>query len=121
VTGAERRAQLTADIAERTGIARAMIERLVRGFCAKVMTNALLAPIFEARIRDWELFGHFADCARPRELWLRPKGGVSLVDGSTISLSVARGAILLFSLARSCQSLMFSLSLPAPCGPSCGF
>jgi hemoglobin len=31
-----------------------MIERLVRGFYAKVRTDAVLAPIFEARIRDWE-------------------------------------------------------------------
>ena len=54
MTGAERRAQLTADIAEKTGITEAMIERLVRGFYVKVRTDALLAPIFEARIRDWE-------------------------------------------------------------------
>jgi hemoglobin len=54
VTGAERRAQLTADIAEKTGITEAMIERLVHGFYAKVRTDALLAPVFEARIRDWE-------------------------------------------------------------------
>jgi hemoglobin len=31
-----------------------MIERLVRGFYAKVRSDALLAPIFEARIADWE-------------------------------------------------------------------
>jgi hemoglobin len=54
VTGAERRAQLTADISEKTGITEAMIERLVHGFYAKVRTDALLAPVFEARIRDWE-------------------------------------------------------------------
>ena len=54
MTGAERRAQLTADIAEKTGITEAMIERLVRAFYAKVRTDALLAPIFESRIRDWE-------------------------------------------------------------------
>jgi hemoglobin len=54
VAGAERRAQLTADISEKTGITEAMIERLVHGFYAKVRTDALLAPVFEARIRDWE-------------------------------------------------------------------
>lgn len=54
MTGAERRAQLTADISEKTGITEAMIERLVHGFYAKVRTDALLAPVFEARIRDWE-------------------------------------------------------------------
>ena len=31
-----------------------MIERLVRGFYAKVRADAVLGPIFEARIRDWE-------------------------------------------------------------------
>jgi hemoglobin len=54
MTGAERREAITAEIAERTGITEAMIERLVRGFYAKVRTDAVLAPIFEARIRDWE-------------------------------------------------------------------
>jgi hemoglobin len=54
MTGAERREKITAEITERTGIAEAMIERLVRGFYAKVRTDAVLAPIFEARIRDWE-------------------------------------------------------------------
>jgi hemoglobin len=54
MTGAERRERITAEITERTGITEAMIERLVRGFYAKVRTDAVLAPIFEARIRDWE-------------------------------------------------------------------
>jgi hemoglobin len=30
------------------------VERLVRSFYAKVREDALLAPIFEARIHDWE-------------------------------------------------------------------
>ena len=54
MTGAERREAITAEIAERTGITETMIERLVRGFYAKVRTDAVLAPIFEARIRNWE-------------------------------------------------------------------
>jgi hemoglobin len=54
MTGAERREAITAEIAERTGITEAMIERLVRCFYAKVRTDAVLAPIFEARIRNWE-------------------------------------------------------------------
>jgi len=49
-----RREQLAAEIATRTGIDRAMIERLVRAFYAQVRQDALLGPIFEARIRDWE-------------------------------------------------------------------
>ena len=54
MTGAERREKITAEITERTGITEAMIERLVRGFYAKVRADAVLAPVFEARIRDWE-------------------------------------------------------------------
>lgn len=52
--GSERREQITAEISERTGITEAMIERLVRAFYARVRSDALLAPIFEARIHDWE-------------------------------------------------------------------
>jgi hemoglobin len=54
VTGAERRAKTTTEITERTGITETMIERLVRGFYAKVRADAVLAPIFDARIVDWE-------------------------------------------------------------------
>lgn len=50
----ERRAQVTAGIVERTGIDEAMIERLVRGFYAKVRSDGLLGPVFAARIEDWE-------------------------------------------------------------------
>ena len=53
VAGPERRERLTAEIMERTGIDEAMIERLVHGFYAKVRADAVLGPIFEARIRDW--------------------------------------------------------------------
>jgi len=54
VAGPARREQLTAEIMERTGIDEAMIERLVRGFYAKVREDAVLGPIFEARIKNWE-------------------------------------------------------------------
>jgi hemoglobin len=54
MAAAERRERITADIVERTGISEEMIERLVRGFYAKVRSDALLAPIFDAKIRDWE-------------------------------------------------------------------
>lgn len=49
-----RRAEITADIVARTGIDEAMIDRLVRGFYAKVRADAILGPVFEARIHDWE-------------------------------------------------------------------
>lgn len=45
---------MTADIAARTGVDEDMIERVVRGFYAKVRADALLGPVFEARIQDWE-------------------------------------------------------------------
>jgi hemoglobin len=54
VTGTERREQITAEISERTGITEAMIERLVRAFYARVREDAVLAPIFDAHIQDWE-------------------------------------------------------------------
>jgi hemoglobin len=31
-----------------------MIDRLVRGFYARVRADEMLAPVFDARIRDWE-------------------------------------------------------------------
>jgi len=48
------RAEIAAEIVARTGIDEAMIERLVRRFYEAVREDALLAPIFAARIRDWE-------------------------------------------------------------------
>ena len=51
---AGRREKITAEIVARTGITESMIERLVHGFYAKVREDALLAPVFEARIHDWE-------------------------------------------------------------------
>jgi hemoglobin len=54
MTGAERREAITAEIAERTGITEAMIERLVRGFYVKVRSDAVLAPVFDSKIEDWE-------------------------------------------------------------------
>jgi hemoglobin len=54
MNGAERREQITNGIMEKTGITEAMIERLVRGFYAKVRMDTLLAPIFAAKIGDWE-------------------------------------------------------------------
>jgi hemoglobin len=49
----ERRARITAEIASRTGITEAMIERLVHAFYDKVRADAVLGPVFDARIRDW--------------------------------------------------------------------
>ena len=54
MTASERREQIAADIAARTGITEAMIERLVRGFYEKVRGDEMLGPIFDARIADWE-------------------------------------------------------------------
>jgi truncated hemoglobin YjbI len=46
---AGRREEITAEIVARAGIGEPMVERLVRGFYAKVGEDALLAPIFEVR------------------------------------------------------------------------
>ena len=54
MTPTERREKVTAEIVARTGITEPLIERLVRAFYAKIRTDTVLAPIFEARIRDWE-------------------------------------------------------------------
>ena len=54
MTEAARRSQMTAEIVGRTGITEAVIEQLVHGFYAKVRSDPMLAPVFEARITDWE-------------------------------------------------------------------
>ena len=54
MTSSERRAEITAEIMARTGIDESMIERLVRAFYDKVRADALLGPVFAARIVDWE-------------------------------------------------------------------
>ena len=51
---AERRARITAELMSTTGIDDSMIERLMRTFYARVQADALLGPIFAARIEDWE-------------------------------------------------------------------
>jgi hemoglobin len=48
------RAAITAEIVERTGITDAMIERLVHAFYDRVRGDAMLGPIFDDRIEDWE-------------------------------------------------------------------
>ena len=50
----ERQLRASAEIAERTGIDAAMIDRLVRTFYGKVRQDEVLAPVFAARISDWE-------------------------------------------------------------------
>jgi len=52
MTGAERHERISAEMADRTGITEAMIERLVHAFYAKVRSDPVLAPVFEARIAD---------------------------------------------------------------------
>ena len=50
----QRRAEITDAIRRETGIDEAMIERLVRGFYRRVRDDALIGPVFAARIGDWE-------------------------------------------------------------------
>lgn len=49
-----RRAAITSQIQAKTGIDEAMVERLVRSFYARARDDAILGPIFAAKIRDWE-------------------------------------------------------------------
>jgi|SRR5579871_4119886 len=51
---AERRARISRDLMDRTGIDDAMIERLVRTFYARVQADPLIGPVFAARIVDWD-------------------------------------------------------------------
>jgi hemoglobin len=53
-SAAARRAAVIDDIKARTGIDETMIERLVREFYRRVRQDALLGPVFAARITDWE-------------------------------------------------------------------
>ena len=50
----ERRAAIVALTQKETGIDEAMIETLIRGFYARVRQDALLAPIFESHVSNWE-------------------------------------------------------------------
>lgn len=52
--GRERRSQMVQEIEASTGIDEALIDRLVRGFYAKVRADELIGPVFEAHIADWE-------------------------------------------------------------------
>lgn len=52
--GPERRAQISDEIATRTGIDDAMIEKLVRTFYGRTGNDPVLGPIFAAHIDDWE-------------------------------------------------------------------
>ena len=49
-----RRAAITGRIQAETGIDEPMIERLVRGFYARVAEDALLGPVFASNIEEWE-------------------------------------------------------------------
>lgn len=50
----DRRAAITAEIRDRTGIDEAMIHRLVHGFYDRVRADRVLGPIFAAHIHDWD-------------------------------------------------------------------
>jgi hemoglobin len=52
--GPVRRAAITEAIQAETGINEALIDRLVRAFYARIQSDEVLGPIFNARITDWE-------------------------------------------------------------------
>jgi len=51
---AAKRNLIAADIAERTGIDEAMIERLVHAFYDRARRDPLIGPIFESHVGDWD-------------------------------------------------------------------
>jgi hemoglobin len=51
---AAQRAQIIQSMRERSGVDESMIDVLVRTFYGRIRQDALLAPIFESRIQDWE-------------------------------------------------------------------
>lgn len=51
---AERRAQIVAEIMAATGIDDDLIARLVDTFYARVREDAVLGPIFEGHVTDWD-------------------------------------------------------------------
>lgn len=55
--GPARRARITQEIMAQTGIDEAMIRRLVRTFYGRVRKDPLLAPIFAAKVENWD--AHF--------------------------------------------------------------
>ena len=70
MSGAERREKITAEITARTGITEAMIERLVRGFYAKVRSDAVLAPRCRLKMR----------LAAAREAFMRELDATTLAE-----------------------------------------
>ncbi|WP_373085024.1 group III truncated hemoglobin [Sneathiella sp.] len=54
MTAVPQRVAITAEITERTGIDTSMIENLVHTFYGHVRDDNLLAPIFDARVKDWD-------------------------------------------------------------------
>lgn len=55
LSGTERRARIVEKIRSQTGIDEAMIETLVHSFYARVREDALIGPVFDARVTDWGL------------------------------------------------------------------
>ena len=45
---------IVADIVERTGIDEALVEKLVRTFYGRVVSDPLIGPVFASKIQDWE-------------------------------------------------------------------
>lgn len=52
--GPERRARITAELMDKTGIDEQMIERLIRKFYERIQAEPVLGPIFASKIEDWE-------------------------------------------------------------------
>ena len=96
----ERRAAIVALTQKETGIDEAMIETLIRAFYERVRQDALLAPIFESRIAEWEphLDNMFA-------FWSSLTLHTGRYHGQPMAkhMPLARGRASLRSMARRCS------------------
>jgi hemoglobin len=101
---------LRADIVARTGIDEAMIERLVHGFYAKVRKDALLGPVFESRVEDWDV--HLVRMCR---FW----SSVALMSGAYSGNPMARHVRLPVDAAHFDRWLeLFEATAAELCPPS---
>jgi hemoglobin len=100
---------LRADSVARTGIDEPMIERLVHSFYAKVREDALLGPVFAARVEDWDV--HLARMCR---FW----SSVALMSGAYSGNPMAKHAPLPVDATHFDRWLeLFEATAAAVCPP----
>lgn len=105
----ERRAALTREIMQATGLDEAVLERLVRAFYAAAREDPLLGPVF-ARVGDWE-----AHVARIAAFW----SSVALATGRYSGQPMAAHLPLPLEPAHFARWLaLFEATARAECMPA---